>query len=200
MKYIGNIVVSSPNLKIDGLFKRCLSIEDAINELPTLIVGLENARQNIQGFNILYKKYNKDNLWWTFSKSERRSIYDSDMEEFYKFCIQRLLQDLRYTFLDVVNMKYSTLKRLLNFVNGDYVKQYFIDNNKFIFIKYNGRFFGISLNTLAFYGIDKSSVIGRFKKNKHNQLIKNFFSIPNNIKNFVGNDIPKQLLLLDYFT
>ena len=200
MKYIGNIVVSSPNLKIDSLFNRCLSIDDAISELPTLIVGLENARSNIKDFSILYKKYNKDNLWWTFSKSERRSIYDSDMEEFYKFCIQRLLQDLQYTFLDVVNMKYSTLKRLLTFVNGAYVKQYFIDNEKFIFIKYNSRFFGISLNTLAFYGIDKSSVIGRFKKNNQNRLIKNFFPIPNNIKNFVGNDIPKQLLLLDYFT
>ena len=51
-KYIGNIVVSSPNFKVDSCFNKCLNMSTIDITLPTLIIGLSNAKNLIDNFKI----------------------------------------------------------------------------------------------------------------------------------------------------
>ena len=52
-RYIGNIVVSNLNYKVDSCFRKLKSLDDVNDELPILIIGLENAKKSISEFNIL---------------------------------------------------------------------------------------------------------------------------------------------------
>ena len=206
-KYIGNIVVRKSNFKADECFKKCLSMEEIDDTVPTLIIGLDNAREKIDDFNILVKRYNDNMLWWTFGKTERRVDYDKDMSDFHRFCIDRIItHDYQYHFVNLVNMTYSSAKKYIEFVRNCKEKRYFIDKDKFIFIyfKENGNNFrhicGFSLNTSSFLGINKEKIIKLVENNPFNRKILNFYSIPNQIRRMVNDDIPSEILLLDYFS
>lgn len=206
ISFLGNVIVLNENIRIDKYFKKCLSLSDIDNSLPTLIIGLENARKNIKDFNILKKNYNNDMLWWTFTKIERRVDYDKDIEDFKKFCIDNIVKNIKYWNINIINLdSISKIRRCINFVNNINKKYYYIDNNKFIFLYDKGNnnkeknIYGFSLNTASFFGINKKRIIRILENNKNNIQIKNFYSIPNDIRRLVNNDIPKELVLNEYF-
>ena len=103
-KYIGNVIVSSPNYKVDNCFNKCLSLSNIDKTLPTLIIGLQNAKKEINDFNILNKKYDNDMLWWTFSKTERRSDHDKDIIDFHNYCISNIVNNIKYYYINYVNL------------------------------------------------------------------------------------------------
>ena len=55
-KYIGNIVANQ-KYKVDSCFKKCQTLSEIDETLPTLIIGLQNAKNSIKDFKILVKKY-----------------------------------------------------------------------------------------------------------------------------------------------
>ena len=64
-KFLGNIVTAYKKEKFSPFFNVVKTMKETITDIPTLIVGLENARENIDGFSILTKKYKDDLVWWT---------------------------------------------------------------------------------------------------------------------------------------
>ena len=205
-KYTGNIVVNSQKYKVDDCFKKCLSMSEVDMALPILIIGLENARENILDFSILKREYNNGMLWWTLSKTEKRTDYDKNITDFYDFCISKIINDISFTNINIFDLKRSDIRKYLTIFKSDSTKYYYIDNNKYIFVydkEDNGNskhIYGLSLNTAAFLGIDKNKIISSISKNPKNKQIKVFYSIPNNIRNIVKDDIPSEMILFDYFT
>lgn len=204
-KYIGNIIVNSPNYKVDNCFNKCMSLNTIDESLPTIIIGLQNAKNMIDNFNILDKKYEKNMLWWTFSKTERRTDYDKDIMDFHNYCIENIVNKIKYHYINYVDLTYNKAKKLLNYINGNKKKAYYIDNNKFIFIydcektDNNKNIYGFSLNTCVFFGIQKNKILSLIRNNKNNKRINNFYDIPNNIRRFINDDIPSEIVLLEYF-
>lgn len=202
-KYIGNVVVPSPNFKVEDCYNKCMSIYTIDTSLPTIIIGLQNAKNQIDNFSILKKKYNdNDMVWWTFSKSEKRVDYDKDMTDFYKFCIDNIINNIKYYYININNLTLTEVKKYIEKLNNNNRKYYFIHNDKFVFIydfEDTKNIYGISLSTCAFYGLKKSKMIDLVKKNPNNKQIKNFYNIPNNIRRMVNDEIPRELTLLEYF-
>lgn len=203
-KYIGNIV-TSPNYKLDSCFKKCLKMSDIDENLPTLIIGFQNAKKTISDFNILNKKYNDGMLWWTFSKTERRVDHDKDIVDFHNYCINRITNNINYYFINYINLTYNKAKRCIRYIKNNHKKYYYIDNNKFVFV-YDiensiefKRIYGFSLTTSSFFGIPKQKIITLIENNTQNIKINNFYSLPNKIRNLVNNDIPSEMVLLEYF-
>ena len=205
-KYIGNIVVNSQKYKVEDCFKKCLSMSEVDITLPILIIGLENARENILDFSILKREYNNGMLWWTFSKTEKRTDYDKNIIDFYNFCISNIINKISFTNINIFDLKRSDIRKYLKFFNSDVEKYYYNDNGKYVFVydKENHdnskHIYGLSLNTIAFLGITKNKIVSRIAKNPKNKQIKVFYSIPNNIRNMVKDDIPSEMVLFDYFT
>lgn len=206
-KYIGNIIVSNLKYKIDDCFKKCLSYSDIDDTLPTLIIGLENARVNIPDFNILRREYNENNmLWWTLSKTEKRIDYDKNIVDFYEFCINNILKNVQYTNINIFNLNYTKIKKCINFVRNNSKKYFYIDNNKFIFVydieNSNGKkyIYGFSLNTISFLGISKKKVIKMLKENPKNIQISNFYLMPNNVRKIIKDNIVSKIVLKEFFT
>ena len=205
MKHIGNIVVNNQKYKVDDCFKKCLSMSEIDNTLPTLIIGLENARKNIVDFSILTREYDNGMLWWTLSKTEKRTDYDTNIIDFYNYCITNIVSNISFKNIDIYNLKYSDIKKCLRFFNNNMEKYYYVDNGKYIFIYVRQNMdnrkiiYGLSLNTIAFFGIQKDKITSILEKNTKNKQIKTFYSIPNKIRNIVNSDIPSEMVLFDFF-
>lgn len=206
MKHIGNIVVNNQKYKVDDCFKKCLSMSEIDNTLPTLVIGLENARKNIADFSILTREYDNGMLWWTLSKMEKRTDYDTNIIDFYNYCITNIVSNISFKNIDIYNLKYSDIKKCLRFFNNNMEKYYYVDNGKYVFIYVRKNIdnrkiiYGLSLNTIAFFGIQKNKITSILEKNTKNKQIKTFYSIPNKIRNIVNSDIPSEMILFDYFT
>ena len=204
-KYIGNIIVNNPNFKAEECFKKCLSLENIDSTLPTLIIGLEKAKKMIDNFNILKKQYENGMIWWTFTKAERRVDHEKDIIDFHDFCIRTIVGKIRYHLVDFVNLTYTKAKRYLEYIKNDNKKKYYVDNGKFVFVydtenNVNSKdIYGFSLTTSAFFGIKKSKILSIIERNPQNRQIKNFYPIPNKIRALVKNDIPNEMVLLEYF-
>lgn len=203
MKKIGNIVVSSPNYKVDDCYNKFLSLSNVDNNLPTMIIGLENAKKYIEGFSIFKREYWNNMLWWTFSKVEKRGDYDKDIQKFYEVCINNIINNIKYYNININELTYNKIKKLIKYIKNINKKKYFIDNNKFVFIydiEKTKNIYGISLNTCAFYGISKEKILKLITSNSKNEQIKSFYEIPNKVRRIINDEIPNEMFLLEYFS
>ena len=201
MKHIANIITAK-NIKIsiDIPVKKCQSIEDTQPLLPILIIGYENAKYIIKCFNILKKDYPEQNLYWTYSKTEKRCDYDSDIERFYNTAIQNVIDGIKYQYMDVFKISYTDVKNVLYFVSSITPKIIlYKDNNIFIFNKKESTIYGISLEMCEYIGINTDKIIHKIKSNSANTIIDNITQLPYKVQNIIYNKEYYVLPLYEYF-
>ena len=124
------------------------------------------------------------------------------MQKCYEVCINNIINNIKQHNININELTYSKIKKLIEYIINNHKKIYYIDNNKFIFIydiEKTKNIYGISLNTCAFYGISKEKILKIIANNQNNVQIKNFYKIPNNVRRIVNDEIPNELFLLEYF-
>ena len=82
---IGN-VITDEKVKLDKKFNISNSLDDIIDTIPTLIIGLDNAKKLNTKLNYLDRKID-DNTFWTFNKKEKRVLFEEDLFYFYALVI-----------------------------------------------------------------------------------------------------------------
>lgn len=161
MAYVANVVITDGSrINYDGTVKRCSDISDTNTSLPTLIVGYKNAERWIQGYDILKKWYPEQRLYWTFGSRERKCEYDVDIEEFYKIVIEGIIKDVRYEYLDIINLTIAEIKDFIRRVKHEGKKVAYVDRERFIhiYLPSEKTVYGISLDLCAYMGIGKEHV------------------------------------------
>jgi hypothetical protein len=98
--WIANIVCEK-DLKIDKNFNIINSIDNIISELPTLIVGINNAKNYTDKISYLNRKIN-ENTFWTFTKVEKRDLFEEDLFHFIEFSYNNLLKQIKFEFIDLI--------------------------------------------------------------------------------------------------
>jgi hypothetical protein len=104
MRYIGRIITTT---KIEGISEFIDVTKDSSfitnNEakIPTLIIGYKNAENICGGLRMTEKKIGT-NLWWTFSKRERRIDYEPDLQNFLSNVSAFLTKSCQYEYLDPI--------------------------------------------------------------------------------------------------
>ena len=197
MEKLGNIVTSSKQNTFSEIFNVVNSYDDIIQGVPTLIIGWENAKKYIPQVNILTKRY--DNIWWTFSKTERRCEYEDDIMEFFKFTILSRMNKIKYVYVDLVNFRLNSIKKMISFAKGSTHKVVFLTRNKnfmFIYSKQYETIFGISLTLCEYLGIYRNKVI-RLVKN--GEFIHDTSFIDGDIRKVIGGNTHYILPLYEYF-
>ena len=189
MQKIGNFICS-PKTKIDeDIFHKFKTCEEIDNNLPTLIIGLDNAKKCISNFSILNKVYKNGNFRWTLKKNERRIDYEEDLHNFTDYCYNNIIKDIKYVYIDLINYSLSRIKNFIKYLNNKNVKYcYQSFNEGFIFLfdkKYN-TVYGLSLTLCEYLGIRKEKVLTKLFSNKNIiQILKlNFFN--DNIKKIIN--------------
>ena len=186
MKKIGNIITKSKKNVFGDMFNVVKSFDEAIEGIPTLIIGVEEARKHINGFNILTKQY--DNVWWTFAKTERRCEYEDDIISFYKYVILYGMEKIKYTYIDLINYKLNSIKKVINFLRDNTKKFIFLTRNSnfmFIYSEKYSTVFGISLELCEYLGVRKQKI---FKLLKNVEYIHDTSFITSDLRKVIGGN------------
>lgn len=183
---IGNIVTKSRQIPYNELFNVVSSYDDIIKGLPTLIIGWAQAKTLIPNADILHKHYG--DVWWTFSKTERRCDYEDDIIEFYKHAIISRMNTIKYVYLDLVNFRLNSWKKIIQFAKSNKKKIVFFTRNKnfmFVYSEEYNTIFGISLTLCEYIGIGKNRVI---KLIKNGDVIHDTSFIDGDMRKVIGNN------------
>lgn len=200
--YLGNIVTAYKRENFSLFFNVVKDMEEVIDGVPTLIIGLENARNGIENFTILNKRYNNDMLWWTYKKTERKYEFDDDIVSFYNFCITTFVEKYKYVYIDIPKYRYNRLKKLINYINSPIDKICFqTRENNFLFI-YDSELktvFGLSMTLLEYIGIEKAKVIKKIKANRKNRFLYDTSFLDQGLRKVIDNNTHYILPLAEVF-
>ena len=160
METIGYIVTGKKIPNIEGFVRQVDEIESADLTKPTLVVGWQLARQ-FEGYDILDRKLG-DNLYWTFSRTENRSEFETDLKKFYDKIKADVIEKIPYKYVDIIKIGYGKAKKLLQMVISGTLNTIYINEGMLYFVV-NGTVCGISLSVLEYCGIDQEKVLGRLR-------------------------------------
>ena len=194
MNKIGNII-SDVNVNNIELYNKVSCLSEIDNNLPTLIIGLDKARENINGFSILKKRYN--NIFWTFKKNERRNDYENDTKLFFNYSINCIIKDIKYKYINFTKFKSCKIKSFINYINLDKKIYYIMPNNNFIFIydKNIKTVMGISLSLCDYAKLKRDKIIKKINNSNNLCKIDNKFIYNEMVKPFIF-DKPHYILPL----
>ena len=203
MAKIGNIVTDSTANQQNYLFNVVNDMTLIDDTLPTLIIGYDNAKKYIKNYSILKKSYDNNMLQWTFTKRERRSEHNNDLDAFKEFCILRNVKNIKYSYVDIINYSLSRIKKFIKYLRSTDVKYCFITRNSnfiFIYSKKYGIVWGLSLTLCEYMGITKKKVINKIRLNPYNNIIQDISVISEDIRKKVGNNTHYLLPIYQYFS
>lgn len=185
MKTLGYIVTDRKLNNIEEFVEQVNSYDDVDPTKPVLIVGWDNAKV-FEGYTNILERRLDDKLFWTFKKSENRSEFERDLDKFYIFVRNNILKNIDYSYIDIFELKYNNLKKLYNIFNSPDRKNIYI-NNGLLYILYNRRVLGVSLEVLEYCGINRSKVMALLDSNPSNNLFYNTSRGIGKLSRFLGN-------------
>ena len=157
--YIANIVTNS-NINVDKYFKVSDSLDNIIQDLPTLIVGWDIIKLINPDVDFIDKKLSK-NIFWTFKKTERRDIFEEDLYNFIQYSYNLLVKDIKYQFVDFIKLDKNETKDIFNQIKNKKSISYFYDNMIYI---YNEKIiYGIDLKLIKYLDFDTTKTINKIK-------------------------------------
>ena len=191
---IGYIVTERKLKGISGFVEQVDSIEKADSTKPILIIGWKNAKK-YEGYKSILDKQLSQNVYWTFSRTENRSIQEEDIKKFYKLIINNILNNIKYYYVNIFKLNYNKIKKLINIVNSSNRKTIYISNG-FVYIPYEANnILGISLKILEYCGINKDKIINKIKLNPNNKIVED-----DNYKAFkLSKELKNKKYALPYF-
>lgn len=190
MQKIGNIVTSTKMPDYTRLFNVVDDIDYADRSIPTIIIGVQNAREEFENrFNVLDKCYDGGMMWWTYRKNERRADFEDDMSAFVKFCVEKVAKSIEYVYVDIPNIGINGVKRFIRYIdNGDMKLCHMTNGDSFMFIydEKKSMSFGLSLSLCEYVGVKAEKVIDRVRRNKNNVIIDNFSKVNNLVRRYIN--------------
>lgn len=167
--YFGNIITNG-EISIDGF--RVYSKDDVIdNDLPTLIIGWELAKDiYANSVSILHKKINT-NTFWTFTPKERKVDFECDIENFKEHCYNTFGDNIPYVYLDILYGKKSVNKRIIKKILSLENPYVYISDNDIIYIFGDNIIFGVDLNVISYFEGKRNKILDKIKSIKNSVLI-----------------------------
>ena len=155
---LGYIVTDRKVKGVDGFVEQVNDIKLADATKPILIVGWKHAKQDPRYVSIIEKKLDED-VFWTFSKTENRAIFEEDLKYFYNYIYNKILNNIIYYNINIFKLKYNKIKKLYNIIKN---KTIYLSKDMF-YIPYEGNILGLSLSLLEYMHIPRKKVLERLK-------------------------------------
>jgi hypothetical protein len=173
MIIVGNIITKESITGIPNNF----DIHETIptTDTPNLIIGWELTKTLCPEASILRKKI-KDNLYWTFSPTEKRSVFENDLKKYIDKSYKDYIKNIKFYNIDPIIYKINTIDELLgklSIVAGGFTYLYV---NKVVYVYHNFIIYSIDLELLDFIGFDRKIILSSLKETT------NFFE--GELKNF----------------
>lgn len=166
MIIVGNIVTNEEIKEIPQNFN-ILTMEEYLNcdskYLPTLIIGWELVKTNFSDVSILKKKIS-NKLYWTFSTSEKRGVFEEDLKKFTKKSYDDFVKGIKYFNIDPIIYKINSTEELIEKIKSLANGFAYLYSDKIVYVYHNFNLFSIDLEQLDFIGFDREKVLSTIKK------------------------------------
>jgi hypothetical protein len=161
---VGNIVTEDGITNVPNNFN-VINFESYENEtsVPTLFIGWENTKRILPQSSILNKKIT-DNLYWTFSSTEKRTIFENDLKSFIQKSYQDFTKNIPYYALDPIILKIKTTEELLQKLQKFKESFTYLYENRIVYIYYNSTIISLDLELLKFISFDDNEILEYLKK------------------------------------
>lgn len=157
---IGNVVCKR-HINIDKNFNLIKSTNEIIEGLPTLIVGLDNAKSFTDKISYLDRKINT-NTFWTFTRLEKRDLFEEDLFYFIKFSYDELLKSANFKFIDLILSDSDEINKVFNEIKtSDNVITFSYEN--MVYTHINNMIYGFDLRQVDYIGKSKNIFIDKIK-------------------------------------
>ena len=157
---IGNVICER-HIKIDKNFNLIKSTNEIIEGLPTLIVGLDNAKSFTNKLSYLDRKINT-NTFWTFTRLEKRDLFEEDLFYFIKFSYDELLKSANFKFIDLILSDSGEINKVFNNIKtSDKVITFSYEN--MVYLHINNIIYGFDLRQVEYIGKSKINFIDKIK-------------------------------------
>lgn len=157
--FIGNIVTNN-NLGYKN-FNIINSFDDIIVNLPTLIIGWDNVKVIAPNADYFDRKLS-DDIFWTFSITEKRDMHEEDLYYFIKKCYEVFVSKSNYIYIDFILFENKKVLNIFNIIKNSSKKIGFQTDNM-IYINVDNLIYGIDLNVIDYIGKDRNQLINYLK-------------------------------------
>ena len=196
MKKIGYIVSKrkiKETMDFVGVVKDLEEIDDPTK--PFLVIGYNEAKSLVENFDILNKQLD-EGVFWTFSKTEKRNDHERDINNFYNYIINNIYNNIKYYYINILNIKYNKFKKLYNILLYSSNKNYIYFSKNMIYVFYdNKNIIGLSLDIINYIGLSSDKILNKLKTNKNNIIYTNDSFLSYKIKKLIIN----KKYLIPYF-
>lgn len=143
-------VVCERELKIDDRFNVVKSIEEINPDLPTLIVGIDNAKSYSKTISYLDRRID-NKTFWTFTRTEKRDLFEEDLFYFIEFAYNQLIKNIRFDFVDLILCDSNQINSVFkNIESSDESITFHYKNMVYTYV--NNEIYGFDLRQVDYIG------------------------------------------------
>lgn len=156
------------------------------NNIPTLLIGKKELIAMGYELSVLNRQID-NNLYWTYTKMEKRNIHETDINSFYEIVFKKIYRDIKHTNISIYTMKYSMLRNIINILNAENLYKCIYIKKSHIYIYYDNNIVSFSLDEIKYIGIDITKVMLLLTKSKNSDIITDDSFIKNEVKPYLKN-------------
>ena len=178
MKYLANIINDGAG-DFGPLFKSVGSIEASLPDIPTLVVGWNIANELYPNkIDVLNRKIS-DNVYWTYSKYERREEHEKDCQAFFSYVLNRFSENIAYDYFDIVLESDENKKAFVSELKNSV----FYENRNmiYVFICKKNLVLGISKVQLDYFGYSPELFAQSIAERGATNLSSEYSKIPKDV-------------------
>lgn len=163
-------------------------LDDYIKDdnIPTLLIGKKDLMEVGYALSVLNRQMG-NNLYWTYTKMEKRNIHETDITAFYEIVFKKLYRDIKYFNKSIYTINYSVVKDIFSSLNNECIYKCIYICKNHVYIYYNNNVIGFSLEEIKYVGISVTKVMSLLTKAKNSDLITDDNFIKNEVKNYLKN-------------
>ncbi len=125
----------------------------------TLIVGKETVKRFYPDFELKYlDRRVSENVYWTFSKYEKRNMHDDDLDRFSSLVETSLRRKVKYVPISFMSNSYTYAKNILSILFGDKEKVVMYIG-KTVYILVGSTVYGIFIDEIAYIGLSETKIV-----------------------------------------
>lgn len=185
--FLGRIISKSKKIETLDFVDITGDVSAIDGSLPTLIIG-KSFTESIYGkemVKILDKKIS-ENVWWTYSKTEKRSAFEDDLKKFNEMLVKSIKSGIEYYTMDIFMSSFKSFRKFVEYVeHGPKKSVYIMDDN--VYFYHGTKVIGLSLTETDYYGISRSRIINSIKENPNNIIVPDDFILSKSTEGILGS-------------
>ena len=173
--FLGRIITGSKTITVPNFIEVTPDEKKYDSSVPTLVIGRKRSESVFgkENLKVLDKRVG-DVSFWTFGKTERRTDYEKELNNFLDFVAKEEEKKIQYKFFSFVSQPFDASKKMIEFLYSSRKKKYVfrVKNQLYIYVDGTNVVYGINLEEIDYIGNSSETFLEKMKLNSRNVFIE----------------------------